>query len=257
MGRRRRCLRSEARVIDSSREHIKINGANAPSSLAEWQVMETIHQLSLYARRKAGSRRLRLFACACCRHIWHLIPDQRSRRTVEIAERFADGLATRNEMAAARAASPGRADPWGADAAAHAAVQVAMAAASEAAEYTSRSACEAVLTTTRRKARAAATAEQRFQSALFDDILGHFTYPIVLDSSLFRWHNACIVGIAQAIYDEHAFERMPILGDALMDAGCDNPRVVEHCQSAGPHARGCWLLDAILRPSFVSTDRKE
>ncbi len=42
---------------------------------------------------------------------------------------------------------------------------------------------------------------------------------------------------------------MPILGDALMDAGCDNEEVVSHCRSNGLHVRGCWVLDLILEKS--------
>ena len=48
------------------------------------------------------------------------------------------------------------------------------------------------------------------------------------------------------IYDRHAFDLMPILSDALLDAGCDHQLVQEHCRSGKPHARGCWVLDALL-----------
>jgi len=39
---------------------------------------------------------------------------------------------------------------------------------------------------------------------------------------------------------------MPILGDALMDAGCDNEEIIKHCQDPGPHVRGCWVVDLVL-----------
>jgi hypothetical protein len=54
---------------------------------------------------RAGTRKLRLFACACCRHLWPLLPDElreHCRQLVELAERYADGLATRGELLAAR-----------------------------------------------------------------------------------------------------------------------------------------------------------
>lgn len=54
------------------------------------------------------------------------------------------------------------------------------------------------------------------------------------------------VAIARGIYDERAFERMPVLGDALEDAGCDQIDVLSHCRSADPHVRGCWVVDQLL-----------
>jgi hypothetical protein len=52
--------------------------------------------------------------------------------------------------------------------------------------------------------------------------------------------------IAQGIYEERAFDRLPILHDALLDAGCDNEDMLTHCRSEGPHVRGCWVVDLIL-----------
>src|SRR4051794_37810637 len=56
------------------------------------------------ARTKRGRRQLRLFGCACCRRIWHLLVDERSRRGVEISERYAEGLADKDELSAAESA---------------------------------------------------------------------------------------------------------------------------------------------------------
>ena len=52
--------------------------------------------------------------------------------------------------------------------------------------------------------------------------------------------------IAQAIYDKRAFDRMPILADALEDAGCDNADILAHCRGPNEHVRGCWVVDLIL-----------
>jgi hypothetical protein len=60
------------------------------------------------------------------------------------------------------------------------------------------------------------------------------------------WLTSTVKQLAQSIYDDRAFERMPILADALEDAGCDNPDVLNHCRSAGEHVRGCWVVDAML-----------
>jgi hypothetical protein len=61
-----------------------------------------------------------------------------------------------------------------------------------------------------------------------------------------EWRTATVVQLAQGIYDDRAFDRLPILADALQDAGCDHADVLNHCRDTGPHARGCWVVDLIL-----------
>jgi hypothetical protein len=51
--------------------------------------------------------------------------------------------------------------------------------------------------------------------------------------------------LAQGIYEERAFDRLPILADALEDAGGDEA-LIAHLHSPGPHARGCWVVDLLL-----------
>src|SRR5262249_12275543 len=60
------------------------------------------------------------------------------------------------------------------------------------------------------------------------------------------WDAAVVPAIARGIDDERAFERMPILADALEEAGCDSPDLVGHCRGPGPHWRGCWVVDLLL-----------
>jgi len=52
--------------------------------------------------------------------------------------------------------------------------------------------------------------------------------------------------LAQGIYDDRGFDRMPLLADALEDAGCDHGDIVAHCRGQGPHSRGCWVIDLVL-----------
>jgi hypothetical protein len=85
--------------------------------------------------------------------------------------------------------------------------------------------------------------EQKRQSHIFRDIFGNPFRPIALDP---RWLTASVVDLARAVYDERAFERMPILADALMDGGCDNDDIFNHCRGGGPHVRGCWVVDLLL-----------
>lgn len=64
-----------------------------------------------------------------------------------------------------------------------------------------------------------------------------------------RWRTSTVVDLAEAIDTDRAFDRIPILADALMDAGCDSDDVLSHCHHChgeGPHVRGCWLIDLIL-----------
>jgi hypothetical protein len=60
------------------------------------------------------------------------------------------------------------------------------------------------------------------------------------------WLTGNVVGVAQAIYTDRAFDRLPILADALEDAGCDNADILNHCRHPGEHVRGCWVVDLLL-----------
>jgi hypothetical protein len=60
------------------------------------------------------------------------------------------------------------------------------------------------------------------------------------------WNNATIPKLAQSIYEERAFDRLPILADALEEAGCTNPDILQHCRQPREHVRGCWPVDLLL-----------
>jgi hypothetical protein len=79
---------------------------------------------------------------------------------------------------------------------------------------------------------------------LLADIFANPFRPITLDSS---WLTSTVVALATGIYNDRAFDRMPILADALQDAGCENEEILNHCRGEGPHVLGCWLLDLILK----------
>jgi hypothetical protein len=55
-----------------------------------------------------------------------------------------------------------------------------------------------------------------------------------------------VVALARGIYADRAFDRLPILADALQDAGCENTDLLAHCRGEGPHVRGCWVVDLLL-----------
>lgn len=89
-------------------------------------------------------------------------------------------------------------------------------------------------------------AEFAAQADLLRDIFCNPFRTPVLDR---RWRTADVLGIARGIYEDRDFSRMPILGDALLDAGCDDDQVLAHCRSDRPHVKGCWVVDLL-------TDRK-
>jgi len=93
-----------------------------------------------------------------------------------------------------------------------------------------------------RKVREVELAESAAASILHD-IFGNPFRPVTLDP---RWRTSSVIDLAGAIYEERAYERMPILADALMDAGCDSEDMIAHCRGNEAHVRGCWVLDLLL-----------
>jgi hypothetical protein len=91
------------------------------------------------------------------------------------------------------------------------------------------------------------TAVARVQVAgVVRDVLGNpFRVPVI-DPTWLTWDNGTIANLARGIYDERDFERMPILGDALEEAGCTDEHLLGHCHAGGTHVRGCWVLDLLL-----------
>jgi len=81
------------------------------------------------------------------------------------------------------------------------------------------------------------------QSEVLRDIFGNPFRPVTFDSA---WRTADALGLARGIYDDRAFDRLPILADALEDSGCDSADILDHCRTPGSHARGCWVVDLIL-----------
>jgi hypothetical protein len=92
----------------------------------------------------------------------------------------------------------------------------------------------------------AETAEMAAQCELARDLFAPPGLVVSLDPAWLAWGRGLVPRLAEAIYWEGAFERLPILGDALEEAGCVDERVLEHCHEFGPHWRGCWVLDRLL-----------
>ena len=177
-----------------------------------------------------SERKFRLFAIAIGRSIWECIPSAPCRRAIETAELFVEGRAIPEEMKRARKAAVDASNRFG-----HGAFFVAAACVQP--EGGRVGAFLATRHLSSPPLNDAGTCD------LLRDIFGNPFRPVTLDP---RWLSSTVLDLARTIYDERVFERMPILADALMDAGCESEEIIKHCQGPGPHVRGCWVVDLLL-----------
>jgi hypothetical protein len=210
---------------------------------------------NVHAYWRWSARKTRLFAVACCRRIYQLRKNKLNQEAIDIAERFADDLATEDDLIAAqRKLLQG----WSTKAGqAKRAVIFTVAEAclyrdygsSEAALVANAAVRAAVRKEKRTKRPNAEVAERAAQADLLRCIFPDPFRPVVLDSSLLAWRDGRIAILAQSIYEERAFMRLPILADALEEAGCANAQALEHCRQSTEHVRGCWVVDLLLGKS--------
>ena len=208
---------------------------------------------------RQDERKLRLLACAACRQVWDLLSDARSRYAVVVAERFADGQASLKELARARgdallAAGRGErsaawAAYWAANTKASGPLWNAFAAAGGA---SSRHAVGEVTTDQAQVWDESQAEGNRDQVDLIREVVGNPFRPALPQPSWLRWNNGLIPTMARTIYAERAWEQMPILGDALEEAGCTDPQWLDHCRGQHLHVPGCWLLDALGAASVAN-----
>jgi hypothetical protein len=196
---------------------------------AEWIECTDPQMMLEFIKGKASDRKLRLFAVACCRHILTSLTFECSRQAVQVSEQFADGLCSKHDLEK-------RVDEaWDAIDSPYYLVSdaefVAMCSAEPMSGY---HAARDILTWGR---------ILKDPSQLLRCMFGNPFRQMPINP---RWLSSTVVDIAQAIYQEKAFGRMPILADALMDAGCDNQDIFTHCRSVDVHVRGCWVVDLLL-----------
>ena len=199
-------------------------------------------------RTKAGRRRYRLFGVACCRRVWNFFEAVRKcAALVEMAERLADGMTTAKAVEPLLAEVPFRGE-YGFDACLAAAARyVASPNATNAAGRTAMMVTDLVAhaqspSDSYEHVRIAFV-ERAQQVKLVHCLYGNPFRAVTVDPA---WLTSTVITLARGIYDDRAFDRLPILADALQDAGCDNADVLNHCRDAGPHARGCWVVDLVL-----------
>lgn len=208
------------------------------------------------AKGKEGQRKLRLFACACCRRSWHLLSDERSREAVVLSERYADGRATKEELSAAgkkvkEAARQRQEELERARRSGNFGVPFGLLWKElRADEAAAASTWADQVAGAKRAAESAFVSLNKGRRGIIDMLRDIFSNPFhptpSIAPEILAWNYQTVVKMTLAIYDEQAFDRLPILADALEDAGCDDATILDHCRQADDHVWGCWLVDLLL-----------
>jgi hypothetical protein len=195
---------------------------------------------------KVRIRKLYLFMAACCRRVWRWIDDPRSRRAIEAIEQYVEGEIDREALAQARQAAecalgddPTTTQPgWPS----RAVFRRRMAALLATNPLRGRKS-DALIVNEVADSAGALKRQEAEQCRLLRCIVGNPFRPVPLEPS---WRTSTAVAMAQRIFAERRFELLPILADALEDAGCENGDVLTHCRGEGVHALGCWVVDLVL-----------
>ncbi|WP_238602965.1 hypothetical protein [Fimbriiglobus ruber] len=207
----------------------------------EWLACVDPSAVLEFLKGKTSDRKMRLLAVACCRQVWHLLTDIRNRTAVEMAEVYAEGgitderLLTYHDKAywlyeslrgdEQSAALASRDSAW-------CFVEKSLAPGSA---FFATNNCLLHLAEIPRQSSVCLN--------LLQDVFRNPFRPITLNPF---WQTSTVLSLAQGIYEDRAFDRMPILSDALQDTGCDNEDILTHCRGSGPHVRGCWVVDLVL-----------
>lgn len=184
---------------------------------------------------RLSPRKARLAACACLRRLRSL--PSSALEVIALAERAAEGLVSAQDLAAARFA--GRFRPG------HPAWAVCWAPTEDSWQMMERALAWATGCVAESGKLAAIRKEEAAQADLLREIAGDPAQQVVLDPAWLAWDGGTVLRLARSIHAEGAFEQMPILGDALEEAGCADAAILTHCRRS-EHVRGCWLLDRLL-----------
>jgi hypothetical protein len=196
-------------------------------------------------RTKKGRRQLRLVGCGCCRLIWPHIRNTQAKTAVEVAERLADGDASATEVdSAKRALEPAtRGGYLPSDPGAQSRTAALLALNALAAQSLIAAEGPLMLSMPLAGYQGAGVDAHAQIAHLFHDIFGNPFRPVAFDTA---WRTDTAVSLARGMYESRDFGAMPILADALQDAGCEDEQVLNHCREPGPHVRGCWVCDLVL-----------
>jgi hypothetical protein len=214
-----------------------------------------------FHERQLSARKLRLFACACTRRVWPLLMRESARNAVLTAERYADGEVGRGELQSAKVAvrkalgATPLGTPW------EEALMAALQATTEeigsySAATCARSAAVALdaawrqqfaradLAPDKERMHLGAPDECAWQCQILRDLVPY--HAAALDPAWLLWEGGQVLSLARTVYEERRWQDLPVLADALEEAGCRDEQILEHCRGPGPHVRGCWLVDQII-----------
>jgi hypothetical protein len=202
-----------------------------------------------FLRGELSSRKSRLLACAIYRYVWDsfLFESEEVAHGLEVGEQFADGEVSRGELDGCRPHVPYY-PSVNCNEALDATISTSQRLLHETllvkkvgikADYSYRTGKGAE---DHPRFRAAMRRQSKIECGLVRCVLGNpFRHVSVDPSSL----TTTVITLAEAIYGDRAFDRMPILADALEDAGCTNQGILAHCRQEGEHVRGCWVIDLL------------
>lgn len=200
----------------------------------EWLASTDPRPMLDFVRGRVSGRKLRLFACGCYRRVWNALSEKRDRQVIKLAELYADGVIGGWKLS--RAELKARWGPIGST------PTFRTINWSDEAGQVAGLAVGAVL------AIVPGEGERAGQAALLRCICGVPQRPRpTVEPGWLAFNGGTVSTLARAIYQSHRFADLPILADALEDAGCDDQDILDHLRSSGTHTRGCWALDLLLR----------
>jgi hypothetical protein len=201
----------------------------------DWLTCNEPTRMLEYLHGRASYRKLRLFAVACGTLVAQGGKFPEGDTALSASERYADRLIGTEELRAAQNVA------WESYSFTSGTARVrALGTATRAAEYDVTQAVSRTVSDVREYL---GLIYYSWLCDLIRDIFGNPFRPVVAAP---HWRTSAVVGLTESVYEDRFFDRLPILADALEDAGCDNTDVLAHCRGDGPHVRGCWVVDLIL-----------
>lgn len=199
----------------------------------EWWTCTHPEAMLDFRRSRVHHRKLRLFAIWCWRYHFAAEAPVLEQNIVDVLERYLDGQASHGECVQAYSDAGGdRLDN-----------RIPLLFMSDALAAAKRSAYFSYPSGTPFKV---IVSDKVRKCEMIREMFGNPFCRPTLRTSWVSWNDRTVVRIAQGIDDDCDFDSMPILADALEDAGCDDAAILAHCRGPAPHAHGCWVVDLLL-----------
>ncbi len=237
----------------------------------KWLGNSNAYELIEHVGSRSGPPRLRplrLFACACCRRWWPFLTEEWARRAVEVSEQFADDRVDEAARAEAEQAArevnrfvteqsslteeerQGALPPWWTNEVCRfmhwASIWAVMKPTAAGSVVTCESGAVQALGRGATAPGGIPFVPPRDTARLVREVFGNPFRPAVIDPRWLAWGGGTVPRMARAIYEERRFADLPVLADALEEAGCADAGILGHCREPAGHVPGCWLLDALL-----------